>query len=145
MVDEGAVLLDGGRGVLGRGAEEELLGGELTGQTAAGARVCGGRRRDDVFVGGGQRGQRLLLLLEHAHEGQDLLAQALVLVDDAAEVLAQMAQLRLGRVDALVARLHDADDLGEVVLGGRGFLGGRVGGWTCVSTQYEGSLCNHMT
>lgn len=131
MVDEGAVLLDGGRRVLGGGAEEQLLGGELTGQTAAGARVCGGRRRGDVLVGGGQGGQGLLLLLEHAHEGQDLLAQALVLVDDAAEVLAQMAQLRLGRVNALVAGLDDADDLCEVVLGGRGLLGGRVGGCGC--------------
>lgn len=81
-----------------------------------------------MFVGGGERGQRLLLLLEHAHKRQDLLAQALVLVDDAAEVFAQMAQLRLGRVYALVARLDDADDLGEVVLGGGSFLGGRVGG-----------------
>lgn len=68
-------------------------------------------------------GQRLLALLEQADEGQDLVAQALVLVDDAAEVLAQMAQLGLGRVDALVARLDDADDLGEVVLRGRGLLG----------------------
>lgn len=76
----------------------------------------------------GQGGQRLLLLLEHAHDGQDFFAQALVLVDDAAEVFAQMAQLRLGRVNALVAGLDDADDLGEVVLGGGRFLGGGVGG-----------------
>ena len=131
MVDERTVLLDGWRRVLGGGPEEQLLGGELTGQTAAGPVVCGGRRRRDVLVGGGEGGQRLLLLLEHAHERQDLLAQPLVLVHDAAEVLAQMAQLRLGRVDALVARLHHADHLGEVVLGGRRLLRGRVGGWQC--------------
>jgi hypothetical protein len=74
-------------------------------------------------------GQGLLLLLEHAHEGQDLFAQALVLVDDAAEVFAQMAQLRLGRVYALVAGLDDSDDLCEVVLCGGSFLGGCVCGW----------------
>jgi hypothetical protein len=124
MIDERAVLLDRRRGVLGSRAKEKLLGRKLTRQTApAGSLLRGRRRYERVLV---RRGQRVLAVLEHAQERQHLLTQPLVLVDDAAEILAQVPQLRLGRVYALVAGLHDADNLGEVVLGGRRLLRRRV-------------------
>ena len=69
-----------------------------------------------------------LAVLEHAHQRQDLLTQPLVLVYYSAEVFSKVAELRLGRVYALVTRLDDADDFGKVILGGRGFLCSRVCG-----------------
>ena len=69
------------------------------------------------------RGRQLLVVLEDAQERQHFFAQPLVLVHDPAEVLAKMPQLRLSCVYALITRLDDPDYLGEVVLGGRRFLG----------------------
>lgn len=69
-------------------------------------------------------GRQLLVVLEHAQERQHFFAQPLVLVHDPTEILAEMPQLRLGCMYALIARLHDPDHLCEVVLRGRRFLGG---------------------
>lgn len=68
-------------------------------------------------------GQRLLAVFQHAHEGEDLFSQPLVLVYDSGEVFAKVPQFRLSRVYALVPCLDDSDDLGKVLLCWRCFLG----------------------
>jgi len=114
------MLLDRWRGVFGGRAEEKLFGGELTRQAASAGALLRCRWRGDGNLVGGR--ERVLTVLEHAHQGQYLFAQALVFVESATQILAQMAQFQLGRVDALVSRLDDAYDLGEVILCWRGFL-----------------------
>ena len=65
-----------------------------------------------MFVGSGKR----LAVLEHAHQRQDLLTQALVLVYDTAQVFSEVAQFGLGILYTFIASLDNADDFAEVLL-----------------------------
>lgn len=76
-----------------------------------------------------RRGQRLLAVLVCARHGKGLVAELLVVLEHAGQVLFEVPYLHLAGMQALVACLHHAYDLGEVFLGGRGVLGGGVGGW----------------
>lgn len=80
-----------------------------------------------MLVGGRER----LAVFQHAHQWQYLLAEALVLFYDAAEVFSEVAQFRLGGMYALVARLDYPNDFGKVVLRRRGFLCRCVGSCRC--------------
>ena len=71
MIDKSAMFLDCWRGVLWRGSKEKLLGRELTRKTAATRSLLSCRWRCDGVLVGRRQG---LVVLEHAHEWQDLLS-----------------------------------------------------------------------
>lgn len=75
-----------------------------------------------------RRGQRLLAVFVCACHGKGLVAELLIVLEHAVQVLFQVPYLHLAGMQAFVACLHHAYDLGEIFLRGRSILGGRVGG-----------------
>ena len=74
-------------------------------------------------------GQWLLAIFVGSSHGKVLVAELLEIFQHAIQVLFEMPNLHLTGMQALVACLHNAYDLGEVFLCGRGVLGGRIGRW----------------
>ena len=74
-------------------------------------------------------GKRLLAVLVCARHGQGFISESLVFLQHSIQLVLEMAYLHLASVQALVAGLHHAYDLGEVLLSGGSILCGCVGSW----------------
>jgi hypothetical protein len=83
-------------------------------------------------------GQRMLTVLQHACERQELFAKPSSLLQDlvakpfvflqcSAQVVFQVTELRLGNLYPLVTGLDDTNYFGEVILCRRGILSRRIG------------------